>query len=283
MGMFSWECPACNFSIRDCGGCCEDNWQGEGVVLTAGGSRIIGTYDGYGRIGGCELGEQIDDFAIYHKACWELKGKPEFTKPSRHAADQGFCITEHKGWKLPKPTSVEWFTQASEWLALGSFFHAVSGYLRDLEEAGIERAHAAFDEETRDRFEHKVLGFMTWGEDSSRTFEFDGEEFRVNVAHLVVCCARRDRGLEWPASPSQVNRDYFGDDENGCHVILSEMANGEFTVKVVTDDYPEETVAVMSGYADADVAWVAGTDRAARWCLAKGVKLGETEEGSARL
>jgi hypothetical protein len=283
MGMFSWECPACNFSIRDCGGCCEDNWQGEAVVLTPGGSRIIGTYDGYGRVDGCELGDQIDDFAMYHKTCWELAGKPEFTKPSRHAADQGFCIAGHDGWQLPKPTSVEWFVQANQWHGLHRFFDGVNTYLSDLETAGHERAYTAFDEETRDRFDHRVLGMRVDYERPSKEFVFEGAEFNIATANLVVSCARRDRGLGWPNSPSQENRDYFGDDENGCHVILYEMPNGEFEVKVVTDDYPEKTVAVLGNYADADTAWLAGTDRAAKWCLANGVKLGETIEQESRL
>jgi len=281
MGMFSWECPACNFSIRDCGGCCEDNWQGEAVVLTPGGSRIIGTYDGYGRIGGTELGEQIDDFAIYHKACWELAGKPEFTKPSRHAADQGFCITEHNGWKLPKPTSPEWFDKARDWQVLYRFFDGIGSYLGKLETAAHERAYEAFDDETRDRFDHMVLGFMT-DKSGPQPFEFDGEEFDVQTAHLVVCCARRDRGLGWPAYPSQENRDYFGDDDNGCHVILLALPNGEFMVKVVTDSYPEVEVVVLGNYADADLAWIDGTTVATDWCISKGVKFPETEEDAAR-
>lgn len=105
MGMFSWDCLACGFSLRDCRNCSVDNWMNKGVVLTRGGSRVIGSYDSYGNLGGTSLVDQLDSFGVYHHACWVLVGKPEFTKPSPHAHDQGFCLPTH-GAPLPAPTHI---------------------------------------------------------------------------------------------------------------------------------------------------------------------------------
>jgi hypothetical protein len=114
--MFSWNCLACGFSLRDCRNCSIDNWMNQGVVLTKGGSRIVGSYDSYGNLGGYNLVDQIDDFSIYHKACWELKGKPEFTEPSQSADDQGFCHAMH-GKPLAAPTH-NWLEQCPTWHVL---------------------------------------------------------------------------------------------------------------------------------------------------------------------
>lgn len=117
MGMFSWDCNGCGFAMRDCRGCAEDGWMGHAVCLTPDGSRVIGHYDHYGQLGEYNLVDQIGKFAIYHKACWELAGKPEYDRPALHSRDQGFCLAIH-GQPLPKPTSPEWFTVARTWEAI---------------------------------------------------------------------------------------------------------------------------------------------------------------------
>lgn len=147
MGMFSWNCLACGFSLRECRGCSEGNWMSEGVCLTPGGSRVIGYYDGYGQLGGdYNLGHQIDrKFSIYHKACWELVGKPEYTQPSAGARDQGACHALH-GQPLPKPATMEVLDQYRMWNALERVLDAWSRLKCDLELAECERLAATLTE-----------------------------------------------------------------------------------------------------------------------------------------
>jgi len=66
----------------------------EAVVLLDNGSRLVGTYDGYGSVAGGEL-DFGDSFTLYHKACWHLWGKPEYTTQSRSAHDQGYFVGEY--------------------------------------------------------------------------------------------------------------------------------------------------------------------------------------------
>jgi hypothetical protein len=123
MGYFSWNCLACGFSVRECRNCSQDDWMGHAVVLAPNGTRVIGHYDGYGRVGdSLNLANQMGDFSVYHKACWELSGKPEFTKQSPHARDQGACLPIH-GQPLPVPKSPEWFHVAKTWHVLDRLLH----------------------------------------------------------------------------------------------------------------------------------------------------------------
>lgn len=67
----------------------------DAVVLTNRGGRIIGEYDGYGRVGGDE--DASEHGACLHFACWEKAGKPDFDhygKPSAHAPDQGWFFDD---------------------------------------------------------------------------------------------------------------------------------------------------------------------------------------------
>ena len=123
MGMFSWDCLACGFSLRECRGCSVDNWMDHVVVLTPCGSRVIGYYDGYGQVGDSfNLAEQIGKFGVYHKACWEVAGKPEYTKPSYQSRDQGFCHAMH-GQPFPLPTK-EWMEMAKTWQVIDRLLSA---------------------------------------------------------------------------------------------------------------------------------------------------------------
>ncbi len=150
MGMFSWECVACGFSLRECRGCAEGSWMAEGVVLTPDGSRVFGHYDGYGGLGHYNLAEQIGKFAVYHRACWELAGKPDYTKPSPSARDQGFCLPLH-GQPLPKPTTREWLDTAAVWRVLGRVLDAYERLKIDLEIEMTERLFESFDAEGKTR------------------------------------------------------------------------------------------------------------------------------------
>jgi hypothetical protein len=151
--MFSWNCLACGFSLRECRHCSEDNWMCNAVVLTPGGSILKGGYDGYGQVGGdYNLGHQIDrEFSVYHRACWELVGKPtEYTKTSSYARDQGACLPFHGTAPFPKPT-LEWLEKARVWHALEVVLDAWSQLKCDLEMAAADRLFATFDAEGQER------------------------------------------------------------------------------------------------------------------------------------
>ena len=74
------------------------------VAIFPNGSRIIGEYDGYGRINdhdfyGTEGYETKGDlgftkFSMWHEKCWEESGHPEFTEPATNAEDQGYFIED---------------------------------------------------------------------------------------------------------------------------------------------------------------------------------------------
>lgn len=94
MGFFSCLCPGCNHSIRSYHAVKDDSeWMMRAVALNAAGSRIVGEYDGYGRVGDGDL--ELECYEIWHYACWKIAGKPEFSKPSAHAADQGYFVGKY--------------------------------------------------------------------------------------------------------------------------------------------------------------------------------------------
>jgi len=259
MGMFSWDCVACGFSIRDCGVCSEGNWMGKAVVLTPGGSRVIGEYDGYGRVAGMELGDQIDDFAMYHKACWELADKPEFEKPSRHARDQGFCLS-HDDYTVPKPTSPEWFTIAAGWHSLHRMLSAICTMQYKLQAAEEEQVYASFDEETRARFDFKAGGVRWAGRAEDKvSFEFEGRTWGGFDAIIAMGAALRGQGIkdvrERLPYPERVGHVYVGDD--GVKVEAWKLTNGQIEADVVIweDSYPHDKVVErLGGFGDDDVA-----------------------------
>jgi len=277
MGMFSWNCVACGFSIRDCRNCCEQNWQAEAVVLTPGGSRVIGHYDSYGNVGGVNLVDQIDPFAMYHKACWELAGKPEFEKPSAHARDQGFCLGCHDDpyYKLPIPRSPEWFTIAAQWHAIEGLFDAIFKYLYDLNYAAHESWYKELSDEDRAKFEHNILGWRISYKGETPELPMFGRTWNVRTAHLIVCCARRDRGEGWPSHPQLVNEEWIGDDSgDGCYVKAWELPNGEHEIEVIVDCDSAgfvDTLANLGNYADLDVGMIEGRGVAVDWCMTNGV------------
>lgn len=95
MGLFSWTCPGCDHSIRHPASTNRTSaWMADAVVVFPNGDKISGTYDGYGRIGSTEL-EYGQDFAMHHRACWEISGRPAYKKPSETAHDQGHFVGEY--------------------------------------------------------------------------------------------------------------------------------------------------------------------------------------------
>ena len=125
MGVFSWDCNICGHSMLspDSVGTFSDDpksddrhdnsWMMEVVVFLEGGTRLIGVYDGYGRVNANDMADY--NACCYHKSCWEKAGKPEYTEPSESSRDQGYFFTpdEHD---LPDPLTVteEEFTRAIE-------------------------------------------------------------------------------------------------------------------------------------------------------------------------
>ena len=100
MGFFSWNCNGCNKSIRSQYSISEDTeWMKRAVVIFPNGSRIIGEYDGYGRINDHDFYEAHGfnyetKFSMWHEKCWEESGHPEFTEPATNAEDQGYFIED---------------------------------------------------------------------------------------------------------------------------------------------------------------------------------------------
>lgn len=106
MGFFSWDCKACkhpmlsHYAIQD-----KNAWMTDVVVVGQRGEVTSGEYDGYGRVGGYE--ELGDNPECYHRACWELVGKPtEFTGGSRSSRDQGYFFGDNEH-NFKKPETVE--------------------------------------------------------------------------------------------------------------------------------------------------------------------------------
>ena len=100
MGCFSWDCRGCTHSVRD-GGVAD--WMAKAVVLDAEGSRIVGEYNGYGSVGnGRTRIQDMTNPQVWHRACYVVSGKPEYTGPSKSADDQGLHNEQE-----PEPTKVE--------------------------------------------------------------------------------------------------------------------------------------------------------------------------------
>ena len=206
MGMFSWDCNGCGFAMRDCRSCSEGNWMVHAVCLTPDGSRVIGQYDHYGNLGSFNLVEEGGKFAIYHKVCWELAGKPEYDRPARHSRDQGACLAVH-GSPLPKPVSPEWFAVARTWEALDRVLRRVAKVRSDIEHAEAVQLWdsltdgdrvalcSAFDADQKARCDRYRLSREAWldsddggpmpeWEANPKTFSFNGLTF--NYAWLDV-------------------------------------------------------------------------------------------------
>lgn len=65
------------------------------VVIFPKGTRIIGEYDGYGRINEHDFYDIYGPFfSMWHEKCWEGSGRPEFTERAPRAEDQGYFIED---------------------------------------------------------------------------------------------------------------------------------------------------------------------------------------------
>lgn len=215
MGMFSWDCNACGFSLRECRGCSEGNWMSKGVCLTPDGSRVIGHYNAYGQLGEYNLVDQIGKFAIYHHACWEVMGRPEYDRPSHHSRDQGFCHAMH-GQPFPLPTK-EWIEKARMWQSVERVLNAYAQLLCEIDhdrEKGYwdslkpERQLALCNAYETDKCARRAANKARWEEylhsevdeemppekePDPATFQFDGIVFDYMWLGHFVSMAKRDR------------------------------------------------------------------------------------------
>ena len=102
MGFFSWDCKGCDHSIREGRG-----WMSRAVAQGDDGDTASGEYDGYGRLDGSmgeiTLGDRSGQFALWHKACFKLAGRPAYSGPSRSARDQGMSPAD----EIPEPQRAE--------------------------------------------------------------------------------------------------------------------------------------------------------------------------------
>lgn len=108
MGFFSWDCKSCERPLLGPGALDRDGtnaWMQQAVALSKRGDRMHGDYDGYGRLDGVDIFELTEEPALYHAACYELAGKPEFTTPSRDSADQGYFFAPGE-YTIPDPRRV---------------------------------------------------------------------------------------------------------------------------------------------------------------------------------
>lgn len=187
----------------------------KGVCLTPDGSRVIGHYNAYGQLGEYNLVDQIGKFAIYHHACWEVMGRPEYDRPSHHSRDQGFCHAMH-GQPFPLPTK-EWIEKARMWQSVERVLNAYAQLLCEIDhdrEKGYwdslkpERQLALCNAYETDKCARRAANKARWEEylhsevdeemppekePDPATFQFDGIVFDYMWLGHFVSMAKRDR------------------------------------------------------------------------------------------
>lgn len=99
MGFFSWDCRGCGHPMLSKWAANHTNsWMRDAVAVEYDGDIVKGEYDGYGMVGNHKLkyGPWVDhstclnEPGCWHRACWELAGRPTDYKPSLMSKDQGF-------------------------------------------------------------------------------------------------------------------------------------------------------------------------------------------------
>lgn len=99
MGFYSADCKGCGHSVRHDGSVnSTSRWMTQAVVVSSDGDVGTGEYDGYGSV--MPHNKNADCYAlqgkeVWHRACWEIAGKPEFTGASRSAYDQGHFVGDN--------------------------------------------------------------------------------------------------------------------------------------------------------------------------------------------
>jgi hypothetical protein len=94
MGFFSYNCRGCGHPLLHNSFSPTNAWMIEGVAITEEGSILQGTYDGYGHLSGLGILDQGEKPDVYHKACWDVLGRPmEYKGGSKDARDQGYFFS----------------------------------------------------------------------------------------------------------------------------------------------------------------------------------------------
>ena len=98
MGQFSWCCAVCDQEVMHGP---QPGYQKftDAAIVWPNGDRRSGRYeDGYGEIGGIELGEEDGRWRLVHQSCFDPSLAPSALfagfKPERHATDQGWRPSE---------------------------------------------------------------------------------------------------------------------------------------------------------------------------------------------
>lgn len=97
MGFFSEDCKRCGHPALSAMATNDVNaWMNEIVAIWPNDDLTLGSYDGYGGVNDVEyvIGAEAEygqGNTIYHRACWEVVGKPtRYGGPCRRSADQGW-------------------------------------------------------------------------------------------------------------------------------------------------------------------------------------------------
>ena len=94
MCFFSWNCQSCNHPMLSPHATNKVNdWMTQVVVQFEDGTRMIGEYDGYGRVNGVSFNYD-DSPECYHFSCWEASGTPAYDCESISSRDQGYFFDE---------------------------------------------------------------------------------------------------------------------------------------------------------------------------------------------
>lgn len=99
MGYFSYNCKTCQHPALSAQAADHEinTWMTDCVVLFENGDRVSGEYNGYGRVGIYSAADQEVEYVapcLYHRACWEIAGKPDYSGPSTDADDQGWFFND---------------------------------------------------------------------------------------------------------------------------------------------------------------------------------------------
>ncbi len=124
MGLFSWDCVGCEHPLLkpDSTDYDVNVWMNNCVAVLKSGKKVVGFYDGYGRLTptmreavefddsnavSINPGTRAESPTVYHRACWELLGQPDdYAGPSQSSDDQGHFF-EARAHRYLKPRDLE--------------------------------------------------------------------------------------------------------------------------------------------------------------------------------
>jgi hypothetical protein len=128
MGFFSWDCKGCGraalsrHAVKDAE---PFAWMTQVIVLDANGGRIIGEYDGYGRVESAGRTTELMDGpepCLYHYDCWCACQQPGYDGPSERSRDQGWFFDNAEYTPVPSPSETP--VAFRKWREAGGHTHA---------------------------------------------------------------------------------------------------------------------------------------------------------------